>query len=40
MGPSRLDAYLSFEVEELIRSLVNGVNYDKVTYAITVKLVS
>mmetsp|Transcript_15949 Transcript_15949/g.37016 ORF Transcript_15949/g.37016 Transcript_15949/m.37016 type:complete len:421 (-) Transcript_15949:28-1290(-) len=30
MGPARLDAYLDFEVEECIRSLVNSVPYDKV----------
>jgi hypothetical protein len=30
MGPSRLDAYLYFEVEELMRYLVNGVTHDKV----------
>jgi len=29
-GPTRLDAYMYFEVEECIRSLVNGVTYDKV----------
>jgi len=30
MGPARLDAYLYFEVEECIRSLVNSVTYDRV----------
>jgi len=30
MGPARLDAYMDFEVEECVRGLVNGVNYDKV----------
>jgi hypothetical protein len=30
MGPARLDAYLYFEVEDIIRSLVNGVKYHKV----------
>lgn len=29
-GATRLDAYMYFEVEECIRSLVNGVTYDKV----------
>jgi hypothetical protein len=29
-GPARLDAYMDFEVEECIRSLVNSVTYDKV----------
>jgi uncharacterized membrane protein YqiK len=30
MGPSRLDAYLHFEVEECMRALINNVTYDKV----------
>ena len=30
MGPSRLDAYLHFEVEECMRALINNVKYDKV----------
>jgi regulator of protease activity HflC (stomatin/prohibitin superfamily) len=30
MGPNRLDAYLEFEVEEAIRTLVNGVKYEVV----------
>lgn len=30
MGPARLDAYMYFEVEECLRSLVNNVTYDKV----------